>query len=232
MYCSNCGVKASGNFCSACGHKLADIPALVEASKLVQVPVETSAIAIDWEYEHRCEILLACPEVRDLIARYAGMAKKSMTGEEFMKCADVFYKPMVGISLETVSKFAVPLNEKLGIKTGKERQKRLKDPIGRLIVGTICTLAKHGRKLQDIRQTEDGCLLEAKLPSDFWSLEGKITVSFHRQSDATLVEAVTYIPGQLYDWGKSNQCLDELFDEIAKFKPIVSKSVDAILKAA
>ena len=104
MYCSNCGAKASGNFCAACGHKLADNPAPVEAPKLAQLPVESGAIAIDWEYEYRCDILLACPEVRDLIARYAGMAKKCMTGEEFMKAADVFYKPMVGISLETVGK--------------------------------------------------------------------------------------------------------------------------------
>ena len=228
MYCSNCGATAAGHFCSACGHKLAEVPM---PAPLAEMPA-AAVLPVDWQHEHRCEALLAHPEVRALIARHAAMAKQGMTGEDFMKCIDVFYKPMVGISLVTVGKFAQPFNEKLGIKTGKERSKRLAMPIGRLIVGAICTLARHGRKLRDIQQTPDGCAIEASLPSDFWSLEGKITVRFHRREDATLVEASTYIGGQWYDWGKSAKCLDELFDEIAVFNPVTSLGIEAMLKAA
>ena len=58
MYCSHCGVKASGNFCSGCGSRLAS-------------PVEEPIVPVvvqDWTGELRYDALLQFPEVRDLIA--------------------------------------------------------------------------------------------------------------------------------------------------------------------
>ena len=58
-------------------------------------------------------------------------------------------------------------------------------------------------------------VLEAKLPSDLWSFEGKIIASLNALADATLVEVATVIKGQLFDWGKSNRILEALVNDLA-----------------
>ena len=65
-------------------------------------------------------------------------------------------------------------------------------------------------------QAADGCLLEAALPSDLFSLEGDLLVSVRRVRELAEVDATTRIGGQMFDWGKSNRCLDQLFDDLAR----------------
>jgi hypothetical protein len=51
-----------------------------------------------------------------------------------------------------------------------------------------------------------------------------VVVSVRRAAPAgTLVEAATNVPGQLYDWGKSQRCLDELFAEVAADPTLVKR---------
>jgi len=57
MFCSNCGSRADGKFCSACGHAL---------QAVVAEPAEI--IPIDWSNEINYERLISVPEVRDRVA--------------------------------------------------------------------------------------------------------------------------------------------------------------------
>jgi hypothetical protein len=68
--------------------------------------------------------------------------------------------------------------------------------------------------MQKVHQGEDGCVIEATLPSDIWSLAGELIVSIHRCPPGTQVEAEAKIAGQLYDWGKCQKCLDGLFADM------------------
>jgi hypothetical protein len=47
-----------------------------------------------------------------------------------------------------------------------------------------------------------------------WSFEGELVISFRRLSNGTQIAAATKIRGQLYDWGKSKQQLEQLFGDI------------------
>ncbi|MCZ7625332.1 MAG: hypothetical protein C3F12_07495 [Candidatus Methylomirabilota bacterium] len=102
----------------------------------------------------------------------------------------------------------------LGIKTGKTRKELVGGPSGKVLVATICSLARHGQPLNKVQQGQDGCLLKADLPSDIWSFAGDLVITIERQGRGTSVEAATVIKGQLYDWGKSNRILSELLDDI------------------
>jgi hypothetical protein len=206
MFCSECGHPAQGKFCSQCG-----APLRAGESSIEDVPLE---IVPEWDREVQYETILKYPGVRDTIERHARQAPKRLTGEQFLMLADKLV-PM-GVPLEGLVAVVKPLYERLGIKTGKERARYVQAPIGRVIVRALCSLARHGQKLCGVTQAVDGCLLEASLPSDIFSLEGNLLVTVRRSGSQVEVCAATHIGGQFYDWGKSNRCLDQLFADLAR----------------
>ena len=203
MYCTNYGLKQSGNFCAACGTRLASPDGAVAV-----LP------AGDWRDEVRYAVLLYFPEVRDQLAKVKP-GKKKMTGEEWLGLCDQAFKPLMhGVPLKTVAAIGVVINSKLGIKTGKSRTAKLDEPTGQVMVDVLCALAKQPWPLAEVHQGESGCVFEASLPSDLWSLEGSVVVTVERTGTKTWVKAATNIPGQLYDWGKSKRALDKFFSDL------------------
>jgi hypothetical protein len=204
MFCSECGKPAQSKFCSHCGAPLA-------ATELVTEIVLTDIVP-EWDREVQYETILKYPGVRDKIERHARQAPKRLTGEQFLMLADKLVP--LGVPLEGLVSVVQPLYERLGIKTGKERAQQVAAPVGQVIVRALCSLARHGQTLRGVTQALDGCLLEASLPSDIFSLEGDLLVSVRRSGPHAEVCGATHIGGQLYDWGKSNRCLDKLFTDL------------------
>lgn len=202
-FCSNCGEPAHGNFCSSCGHRIA-----LEAVE----KVEPETLTGSWDDEVRYETLLRHREVRDLIKRYADSAVKGPTGEQILSIAEKII-PM-GISTEKLLAVVVPIYKKMGIQMGRERQGMIAAPVGRVIVRALCSLAKHGQTIRQVHQADDGCQIDAVLPSDLWALEGDLYVTVQRQGTMTHVAARTHLAGQYLDWGKSTRRLERLFKEI------------------
>jgi len=206
MFCSECGKPARGKFCSHCGAALA----IAEIADEI-IPVE---IVPEWDREVQYETILKFPGVRDTIERHAKLAPKRMTGEQFLTLADKLVP--LGVPLEGLAAAVQPLYARLGIKTGKERAHRVAAPVGRVIVRALCSLARNGQKLRGVTQAADGCLLEAALPSDLFSLEGDLLVSLRRNGSQAEVSGATRIAGQFFDWGKSSRCLDQLFSDLTR----------------
>ncbi|MBL8799908.1 MAG: hypothetical protein JNM56_38860 [Planctomycetia bacterium] len=213
MFCANCGQQASGNFCSHCGTRL-NQPVL----SLVKPPEDEVADILDvlpvedWSHEVDYEKLVKIPEVKDMLALCASQARKGMTGEQFLEIYDKLFKPP--ISTKKMAEIGTPIYAQLGWETGKSRQGRVALPTGTVIVSVLCVLARNGQAIKQVHQLSDGCILHAVLPSNLFSLEGELMISLRRHGPATLVEATTRIPGQFYDWGKSERCLNGLFGEI------------------
>lgn len=207
MFCSNCGTAANGNFCAHCGIKF--------ESAQITLPI-AEALPADWSAEHRYETLLRYPEVRAQIERAAEQSRSWLSGEQFLKLAEKAFEPLMGVSFDTVTAIALPISRRLGIQTGKTRSELLAASLGRTIVAALCSLARHGRKLTKVHQAEDGCVLEAVLPPDLRALAGELLVTIRRSGNSTQVEAATKIPGQMFDWGKSKQCLNQLFSELSE----------------
>ena len=206
MFCSECGKPAHGKFCSHCGAPITIAESAVDVAAVEFVPT--------WDREVKYETILKYPSVRETIERHARQARKRMTGEQFLMLADKVVP--LGVPLEGLAAVAQPLYARLGIKTGKGRVHHVQAPVGRVIVRALCSLARRGQSLRGVTQAVDGCLLEATLPSDLFSLEGDLLVNVRRSGSQAEVTGATRINGQFYDWGKSNRCLDQLFTDLSR----------------
>lgn len=214
MFCSNCGVQASGNFCSQCGHKLHQPEQAQPANpNAPNEPIFDADTLLDsdgnWSHEFRYKVLVNHPDVRDLLVMAGNRAKAGITGEEFLK---KFESVVPGVSIAAA--VVQPLYSQWGIKTGKSVAQRFDRPVGKVLVAVLCALAEGSSKIRNVHQLDHGCRIEASIPSDFWSFEGVLYVHVERQGHATLVEAATKIPGQWFDFGKSQRFLDQLLGNI------------------
>jgi hypothetical protein len=208
MFCSECGKEARGKFCWSCGAPLAAITADSEQNR-------TDLVAVDWPNLLSYETLLRVPEVRERIARHAAMCKTKFSGEQFLECCDKMLTPLTGgVPLTLIASIAQPISEKLGLKMIKTRVERLSGPPGKVIVAMLCSLAKNGQKLGQVEQESSGCTLHAAMPSDMWSLRGDLAITIRAEGFTTVVEAGLTIPGQVYDWGKSQRALRQLFGDL------------------
>jgi hypothetical protein len=165
----------------------------------------------DWSHEINYRKLIRHHDVRDLLVLAGNRAKTKMTGEQFL---EKFETIVPGASIAAAA--MQPLYAYLGVKSGKALSRRFELPAGQVLVTILCALAEGGNKLRNVQQGPDGCRLEASIPSDVWSFEGILHVQVQRAGSGTNVEAATQIPGQWYDWGKSQRLLDHLIGDIGK----------------
>jgi hypothetical protein len=197
MFCANCGAATGGgNFCSVCGASLREDP----NAQAAPVPLSPD----DWADEVRYSVIVEIPAVRDRIAANATAA--AMTAE-----------PLVILDSRTtaVMLLAKPIALRMGFRTGKERAQLVSRPIGWVLADVLCLLARSGYPVLQVQQGTDGCVLECVLPSDLRAHSGEMVITVERTSGGTAVRAVTNIPGQLIDWGKSRQALDQIFADLA-----------------
>ena len=207
MYCSNCGKQAEGNFCSSCGAPLTGHAAAPASS--ANAPAEASG-AVPFDLAAVARTL----EARELVARYAALAPRRMSGEELLKAFDKPFAALAGIPISPITTIAQPIYARLGVKTGKERVATIDRPIHDTFLALLCSLARNGQVVRALHAATDGCLVEAVLPSDMRSFEGTLLVTLRRADPATAVSASTIVPGQLFDWGKSDSALDTLLTDL------------------
>jgi hypothetical protein len=216
MYCSECGKRAPGKFCWSCGAPLVANASEDGRQKEPDLK-EPDLVDIDWTRLTNYEALLRVPEVRKRIAQHAAMCKAKFSGEQFLECCDKVLTPLTGgVPMTLIASIAQPISEKLGLKMSKTRSGRMPEPVGRIIVAVLCSLARSGQKLGQVVQVENGCTLHAAMPSDMWSLKGDLVVAVRAEGNLTLVEAGLTIPGQVYDWGKSQRALNQLFSDLTQ----------------
>ncbi len=204
MFCSQCGVKASGNFCFQCGHRL---QSAIEHAADGFVPA-----IVAWEDDAVYERVAANVEVRTAIASHAAQARPGLSADALMEIADKVVP--IGVSYSAVTAVAQPMWASLGVRTGKERTETLVEPIGRVLAKVLCSLATHQQTVQRVEQAEQGCTILAELPSSIWAMKGELSITLARQDKQCVVTAATNIPGQAFDWGLSQRCLEALFVDL------------------
>ncbi|HEX2196593.1 MAG TPA: hypothetical protein VHJ76_06675, partial [Actinomycetota bacterium] len=118
MYCSECGVEASGKFCWSCGAPLRRAPG--------SAPTEAAAPATWDPDDPSYAAVVAVPAVRELLAAEAAAADHPMSAEEFLaKCEKVL--PQV-VPLGPLVEILGPLGDRLGIKTGRTEKRTVSLP--------------------------------------------------------------------------------------------------------
>ena len=48
--------------------------------------------------------------------------------------------------------------------------------------------------------------------ADMFALTGNLVIAVRKCDSGTAVDAATHIPGQLFDWGKSSRCLEQIWN--------------------
>lgn len=195
MECINCGTTGDGNYCGNCGNAL-------------NLPTHT------WFQEVNYKKLIAHTLVQDQISQHQARAVKAMSAESFLGLA--FKLMPVDLSSGFITKGVVPLSIKLGIKTGKSDSQTFDLEPGQTIAAVLCSFAQRSFPVREVKQYGNGCQLEAKIPSNMFSWEGVLFVSIGKVDEGILVEAVTKIGGQIYDWGRSKRILRNLFADISE----------------
>jgi hypothetical protein len=204
MFCSQCGKKATGKFCWSCGNPL-------QSAASAEEPL----IATDWPKTFDYEALIRVPDVRERIARHAALAKTRLSGEQFLDICDKLLSPVAGgVPLTAIAAITQPLTEKLGMKTGCARSATFHELPGTMLVAILCSLAQNGHKLQTVTQASDGCVIDAQVPSDIWSLAAELRIALQPVEEGTLIDAAVTVKGQYFDWGKSRRAIDRIFSDI------------------
>lgn len=236
MFCSNCGAKASGNFCHTCGAKLqqqaipevqAELVHMVGGGKLPPgappppppppPPEATLAVppqTIRWEEEIRFDVLTKVPHIRETISRIMASTTPGFSANDFMALCDMVYRPMGPISMNRMAPMLQNFYTKMGVKTGKELKQSFTQPCGVVLFKLLCSLASHRNAIKNVHQLPDRCVIQAVIPSSMWTMEGKLVITVQKTPPGTLVEASTLVGGQFYDWGVSKKLLKEIFAEL------------------
>lgn len=222
MFCSECGSRAAGKYCSNCGSPLRKVAESAASAGPLSETISSSEVLggdealvpaqWNWEEEVSYEHLVQLPAVRAALAQHAAQARTGLTCEKFLEICDQVIPGQV--SYAGVAAVAQPLWASLGVRTGKESRRQIAAPIGRAIARAICSLARHGQKMQNVEQFADGCSITAELPSSLFAMKGELQISLRRVGNATEANAATHIPGQAFDWGKSRRCLQDLWGDM------------------
>ncbi len=210
MYCQNCGAPVTGKFCSACGAKVIAPESAEKNLENVVVP------------ESKYEALIKRDDVRNIISKYALQSPHKLTAQDYLKIIDLAYKPIPGISFSSLSETMLPMFEKLGIKTGKSFQQVININTDEVIIKVLCSLAKNGFHLNSVEQANNGIIMHATLPSNFFTWEGDMLLVVEEQNANTKLLIDVKIKGQYYDWGRSKKIITKITDDLAAIKIIVT----------
>jgi hypothetical protein len=181
----------------------------------------------DWARDVRYDTLIAVPDVRASIANCALRSRPGVSAEQCLAFFDVVSPTVAGaltagvaptlsaLSLSKLSNVLVPIFVGLGIRASHTRSADLPIPPGLVIAATLCSFARYGQTLQSAQQYDDGCLLQATLPSELRAWSGVLYVGISVMADdVTHVNGAVTVKGQMFDWGEGVKKLDHLFADL------------------
>ena len=221
MFCTQCGRPFGDHdkFCGGCGAPRPGTDQAAAASP-ASLPQEDVDPALDWRSSVRVREIANHPEVRARIRQVAGAVPTGMSADQFLDIA----RPLLAVAgagnvpLKTIKDVAVPFYARMGLKTNQELSQGFRSTFGETLAAALCSLASRSQPLVDIAEAANGCVINAKMPSSIWSWEGNIVTTLEQHPDGTLLRATVTVPGQAFDWGKSKRVLQDLIDDVAKYR--------------
>jgi hypothetical protein len=216
-YCPNCGAHGSGNFCSKCGTPLNDA-----------ITVSSSEAVQDWSREVEYHKLIRIQQVRNIILRHAGIAKRAYG--EIREVLSLFHihinkDPLSG-SWHSWSEF-ISATIVMGSRDGGVFQQNLSIPPGIVIVSVLCSLVRHHQLVEKVEQGKDGCGFEVIIPWERWwlpSLDGKLFMGVSKSRTGSLITAASL---QSLDLGKIKRCWERLIREVEATSAEIRKELSS-----
>lgn len=218
MFCTNCGqdLQNGHRFCARCGTAIA-ADAISTPPSIPPCEVDPDT---DWRASMNVGEILNHPEVRARIVKVTGATPQGMTAEQFLKLAQPLMSAAGagGVPLTTLKDIALPIYARLGVKTDRKLSQGFRNTFGETLAAVLCSLASRSQPLVDISEAGNGCLLNSRMASSVWSWEGNMIVALESRDEGTLLTGSVTIPGQAFDWGRSKRVLQNLIDDVQRFR--------------
>jgi hypothetical protein len=156
-----------------------------------------------WQNEHRIDVLLNNHAVRFRIEQATQSSSRPMSFEQFVTKSSGVMWAIPGMHVAALFPLAALAGRQmwkaLGVHVERAKSMTYHQAIGQVTVSVLCALARSGYPIQRTVQRDDGCILEAKLPSTWKYWGGTIACTVRSRFGGTEVKIVITIPGQLGD---------------------------------
>jgi hypothetical protein len=219
MFCTQCGRQfgETDRFCAGCGAPRAGTDAALPSTpSLPEIDP-----ALDWRASTVAREIMGHPEVRARIGQVTGANPQGMTAEQFYEIA----RPILMVTgagpappLKLLKDVALPLYAKFGVKSHTECSQGFRNTFGETLAAVLCSLASRSQPVEDIADATNGCVITSKMASSIWSWEGKMVITLETRPEGTLLKGAITVPGQTSDWGKAKRVLQDLIDDVGKYR--------------
>ena len=61
-------------------------------------------------------------------------------------------------------------------------------------------------------------IINSKMASSVWSWEGNMIITLESREEGTLLKGTITVPGQAFDWGRSKRVLQNLIDDVQRYR--------------
>lgn len=110
------------------------------------------------------------------------------------------------------------LGRSLGLESHSQIERRYSLPYVPVVRGLLLGLRALSYEVAAIFDRPRGAFVEARLPTDFFSMGGIIQFDVIDQPDGTVtIAGQSEIKGQKFDWGKGKRALNDAFDKTDQF---------------
>jgi len=147
----------------------------------------------------------------------SGMSEKEVAG---------LLAPIAGLPSDLFQlsmKVGDALGKTLGIKSVKKVEKIFSYPYASVVRATALALGSLEQQITALFDTPRGSAIEAKLPTDIFSLGGTLFFEIVEESASRVrVIGSSEIKGQMFDWGKGKRGLQDVLDKIEHYGNLLS----------
>ncbi|TWU45851.1 hypothetical protein Q31b_10270 [Novipirellula aureliae] len=206
MYCFQCGAAGAVAFCPACGQD--------QLASRRSVANETNTASIHWTDSIDYETIIAHPDVRSRLGAIRPCGMRGLSGEDLLSIFDAVSP--IGFSLGKLTTAILPIYDKLGIKTDYQSEALCDAPTGRVMLAVLSSLAIKSLAIAEVQQGETQCLLISDIPAGLITNRGRMNILLEKENALVRVSMASTISAQWYDWGKSKNLQQSLFDEIRR----------------
>lgn len=164
------------------------------------------------------------PSIRDILAADASKNQAGKSGMSEKEVSDLL-APIAGLSSDLFQlsmKAGEALGKTLGIKSGKKVEKLFSYPYASVVRATVLALGSLEHQITAFFDTPRGSAIEAKLPTDVFSLGGSLFFEIVEESASQIrIIGSSEIKGQMFDWGKGKRTLRDVLEKIEHYSNLL-----------
>jgi len=162
--------------------------------------------------------LLNDPRAKRFVTSQLRSTGGLLQSDDFLKIIDRVTGTVLNMSyfvpLEVCAKLGNQLWSAMGISVSVAEDRSFANKFAYVALACICHLARSGIDIVSISEGTSGSVIEARIPANFWTWEGRLFSGLHQSGGIVEVSAAVTFKGQSFDWGRGNKIVAELLASV------------------